>query len=792
VELPRSLLPHFAQPEVHMSVESAAKLLGFPGEKELRSFAGKQLKQTEEEPLGSHVGALSFKRLVALSSAKTPAARKLLEEFLAEKDMVNLPATPVVAAGALPRWPSCAPEELGMDRAPFERLHQYFQWRTRMRHFAGIACGIVRNGQVVYYQEAGYANVESKVKMTGDTLVRLFSMTKCLVAAAFMTFLEDPAACMDLDDPVHKYIPAFSPAQMSVLPKRGQKENQPLERPITLRQLLTHTSGIGYGATLDDPWPPQKGSYYKIYEELCEKTRDGSIKNLEEWCNMIAKVPLKGQPGHFWDYSYSLDVLGRVLEVVAGKPLDAVLEERICGPLKMRDTSFAVPKDQAHRIGPWYKSVEIDGKPNLAHQLEVVDSGGEQSGWVGGNVSKVLSGGGTVEVPLVMKGGMVSTFNDYLRFLMMIRNFGELDGVRVLRRETVQLMITNHVPASCNGKKTVFVFDKPGVGYSCLGQIQAAHPKQDKGTCSGEYGWGGLAGPAWTIDPRSDLIVLSMTQTAFVLDHEEYLRYAARRAIHQGIFGSVAAPAKATSYPPEIFDVVRPKAAQEVGAKEDQASKDTEFEEEYRIAKTTRSKTAKERAILPGARLDRHPSDEVDSAVPLAEASQESEATPASKRRRYSAGTVPIASDPASSPLGSTKASSSQATAASSPPSAGRAQASQVAKAPSPGKATFPAVSRPVEIDPSKPEELLFSRVAVRSSTAAGNGSVSKVLVAEKARITAIAGDALEVVAEGSWSTHNVKVGDVSLIEESQFGVPTVKSTDPKEFPLPTSSRGSP
>jgi len=266
-----------------------------------------------------------------------------------------------------------------------------------------------------------------------------------------------------------------------------------------------------------------------------------------------------------------------------------------------------------------------------------------------------------------------------------------------------------------------------------------------------------------------------MTQTAFVLDHEEYLRYAARRAIHQGIFGSVAAPAKATSYPPEIFDVVRPKAAQEVG-KEDQASKDTEFEEEYRIAKTTRNKTAKERAILPGARLDRHPSDEVDS-TNGAEA-QESEATPAAKRRRSSVGTVATA-EPAASPTASTKGTGQ---AASSPSSTSKAQASQVVKAASPGKAAFPP--RPVEIDPSKPEELLFSRVAVRSNAADGS-SQGPVLVAQKARITAIAGDALEVVAEGSWSTHNVSLGDVSLIEESQFGVPTVKSTDPISFPAP-------
>mmetsp|Transcript_65733 Transcript_65733/g.189508 ORF Transcript_65733/g.189508 Transcript_65733/m.189508 type:complete len:435 (+) Transcript_65733:134-1438(+) len=425
----------------------------------------------------------------------------------------------------------------------------------------------------------------------------------------------------------------------------------------------------------------------------------------------------------------------------------------------MRDTTFRVPKEKAHRLGAWYKSAEVDGKPNLAHTLEVVDKGGEESGWVGDRASKVLSGGGTVEVPLEIKGGMVSTFNDYLRFLLMIRNFGELDGVRVLKKETVQQMICNHIPAACNGKKTVFVFDKPGVGYSCLGQIQAQHPKQDKGTCSGEYGWGGLAGPAWTIDPRSDLIVLSMTQTAFVLDHEEYLRYAARRAIHQHIYGSVAAPAKATSYSPECFDIVRPTGK----VVKDESALDQEFEEEFRATQLTRSKTAKERAILPGARLDRHPSDEVEAELHGQKGSgsdagiaQDSDTTPAAKRRKSTA----IGTD--MSP-GSKRATHAQAA--------------------TPQSSTPQAATPSTRLaDPSKPEELLFSRVAIRPESESGNVAAAPPM---KARVTAVEGDKVEVVTEGCWSTRNVKLGEFSVIDESQFGIPTVRPSDPTEFPAP-------
>jgi len=742
VEIPRNALVHFTNPEVHMIVEKAAEVLGFKGEAEFRKYVEPLLKKTDGvEPLGTHVGALSFKRLVAICAPKTKEARKILEEFLLGGQVVDLPCVPTVAQGAVPRWPGCAPEAVQMDGAPFERLHQYFQWRTRMRHFAGISCGVVKNGMLVYYQDAGYADVEKKTKMSSDTFVRLFSMTKCLVAAAFCTYLEDPSFGVDFDDPVSKYIPAFEASNMSVLPKRGQKDNQPLERPITLRQLLTHTSGMGYGATLGDPWPPAKGSYYKIYEELSEQTKSGAISNLEDWCNALAKVPLKGQPGQFWDYSYSLDVLGRVLEVISGKPLDVVLEERICGPLKMRDTRFDVPAQHVDRLGPWYQAKEVEGKPNLAHQLEIVDKGGLESGWVGNNVASIKSAGGTVDVPLSIKGGMVSTFNDYLRFLLMLRNLGELDGVRVLKRETVQLMVCNHIPVACNGKKTVFVFDKPGMGYSCVGSIQSNNPKQDKGTVSGGYGWGGLAGPAWTIDPRSDLIVLSMTQTALVLDHEEYLRYTARRATSSYYYGNVTGPSKATSYHPECFDVIKPKAEAEK-VKED-PNTDREFEEEHRINTKTRVRGAKECAILPGARLDRHPSDE------MAEANKENggrkeiaedrldapeAATPAAKRPRRSNQETP-------STEGLQKGGSS-------PPSGNKKE--------------------------NKPQAL-FSGVALQTQ---GDDEIKKTQPAKKPRKTA------EVATEKD-RPEKAKLKDVVVADETQLGTPATPENDDVRAPTP-------
>lgn len=794
IQIPKSAAALFVQPEVQISLENAAKLLGFAGVQELRRFADKLIKQFDDaaEPLGTNISALTFQRLVLLCVGKTAAARKLLEEAApgwgypanGKGETVGLPAQPVPNEKALGLWPSVSPESVGMDPAPLERLRQYMTWRTKMKHFAGIACGIVRNGQTVFYHDSGYADAEAKVKMSGDTLCRLFSMTKCLVAAAFMTYVEVPSVGVDLDDPVAKYIPAFAMARMSVLPKRGQKENRPSDKPVTLRQLLTHTSGIGYGPTLDDPWPPQKGSYYKIYEDLCNAVVNKSVVTLEEWCNMLAKVPLKGQPGNFWDYSYSVDVLGRVLEVVSGKTLDVVIEERICGPLKMRDTSFNVPADKVSRIGPWYKSHEVEGKPTLAHTLEVVDKGGQQSGWAVGNASTILSGGGTVEVPLAIKGGMVSTFNDYLRFLLMLRNFGELDGVRVLKRETVQHMICNHIPAACSGKKKVFVFDKPGLGYNLLGSIQAAHPQQDRGTYSGEYGWGGLAGPAWTIDPRTDLIVLSMTQTAFLLDHEEYLRYSARRAIHQHVFGSVAGPAKATSYSPECFDVVRPKPLLPLSAEEQAAEMDKEFEEEHITHARTRVRGAKERAICPGPRLDRHRTEGSDNEEESG--AEDTDGPAAAKRRKTSLVTsgagstattakdVTVATVPAASPT-------PRRTSVASParPSAGSAQASSGSPPATKAAASASAGGgNDKSAQNGEKHELLFTRVCVRNSEAGDDEQMAP----QKARITAIEGDQVEVITEGNFSTMNVNLSDVSAIDETQLGFSAACSNGPKDF----------
>jgi len=819
-----------------------------------------------------------------------------------EKDEEMADARSVREAPHEPPWEMCDPEDVGMDREPLEKCRQYLRYRIGRKHFAGIVGGVVKNGKLVYFDEAGYADVATKTPMRQDTIVRLFSMTKCIVVVAFLSYAEDPARGVDLDDPVWKYIPSFKKIVMA--PKRGSTKPRELETKVfeekgadgrmrqerlptgpTLRHLLTHTAGLGYGPTLGDSLPPKHTDHFKIYYDLVERAHKGQIASLAEWVDELAQIPLKVRPGSYWEYSFATDVLGRVVEVISGLPLDKAVEERVCGPLGMVDTGFRVPEDRAARMGAWYEKkapTDDQGKPKekvpagATYSLEVLDKPGSESGWVGENCSKILSGGGTVEVPLSAKGGMVSTFKDYLRFLIMIRNLGELDGVRVLRRETVQTMICNQIPAS-TGRRAAWVFDKKGQGYNFVGQIQVQHYEKDTfqekgelkkgnstlaslapGTVSAEFGWGGLGGPAWTIDPRADLIVLSMTQTALELDHEENLRFSARRAIHAGIFGVTAGAMKVTDYPTEfhegpkggkLYDALerlrigRTESGKQASSpkvkKEDSSEAELQAFMEAEQEAKARPKTLKELVVARGnighevkeddedaeedarsadgtvlpqtananARADVH--NEVRrSAKRLLRRTSSTASTNSSQgldvrkrravngghgsgspglrkrqaasitdatgspglRKRQAASMTDAAGDKISefvSPLRVKKGKQAKtADVAQAPDKANEVSPGRVSKLLKPSKVAkkdqSTTISTPERSGPEPcKEDLLFQRVCMRSE--ADDDIV-------KARVTAVSEEQIEVVSEGDWCAKNVRIGDVTLIDESNIG----------------------
>lgn len=819
-----------------------SEVLGYKGVEELRAAVSHWWSTWGTEDA---VSAVEFVSLIQMLQFKTVQARRLAEDIRhgGMTRVISLPSealhglaedaeedgrTPSKASSAPtelnirpelrelshrePPWVACDPEDVGMDREPLDKCRRYLHYRISRKHFGGVVGGVVKNGKLVYFDEAGYADLATKTPMRQDTIMRLFSMTKCIVVVAFLTYAEDPAYGVDLEDPVWKYIPSFR--KLKLRPKNGSEKPRDLDSKFfeeknadgkvtksklptvpTLRQLLTHTAGLGYGPTIGDNWPPENKDHYKIYHNVVERANNGEIKSLEEWVDQLAQVPLKSNPGSYWEYSFATDVLGRVLEVIAKKPLDQVIEEKVTKPLEMVDTAFSVPPEKAHRIGAFYHRkppVDEDGNPKggtgFTYNLEVLDQSGKQSNYTGNNVAEILSGGGTIEVPLSIKGGMVSTFRDYLRFLLMIRNMGELEGVRILRKETVQTMICNQIPAS-TGRRAAWVFDKKGQGYNFIGQIQVQHNEKDTfqekgelkrgnttyaslapGTTSAEFGWGGLGGPAFTIDPRLDVIILSMSQTALELDHEENLRFSARRAIHAGIFGSTAGPNKVTDYPPEFHEAIRNgklcaglekkqdvKKVPVVNVKPLTEAELNAFLEADRQA-STRPSTLKELVIKGGNAGHEVPEEHEDM-----ESVEGSEATGTQDPRRPLRRSGSSSSGSENGNAGKKRAAGTEEDGVNGDKKAKQAKTEKD--------------TTPIKTELADGEVPMFARVSVCSSS-------EDVL---KARVTGVNGNDLEIITEAGFQTLNVGKSDVSLIDETQIGIPIKKNSGkllegPKDF----------
>merc|ERR1719223_1914628 len=231
--------------------------------------------------------------------------------------------------------------------------------------------------------------------MKADTLFRLYSQTKPVTVVGFMKLLE--RGLVKVEDLLSKYIPAFAHVQAL----KGKKL-QPLVRPIAIRDLLAHTSGIGFGPGFGFP---AENDYEETYVDLVKRVDEGEIHSLEAWVDELAKLPLRFQPGKDWGYGYSSDVLGRVIEVISGRPLDEFLGAEVLVPLGMHDTAFSVPKEKAGRLAALHNRDPWDGSGRKPVKHNIVDPGA---------------------------GGLVSSLADYARFGQMLLNGGELDGVRVL------------------------------------------------------------------------------------------------------------------------------------------------------------------------------------------------------------------------------------------------------------------------------------------------------------------------------------------------------------------------
>ena len=390
------------------------------------------------------------------------------------------------------------PGELGFSETRLERLAAALEGYVEEEQVAGSVTLVLRHGKLAYFDAAGYRDAASRAPMREDTIFRIASQTKAIVSAAAMILQEEGKLL--ISDPVGKYIPSFEETTVAVAKDEGEAyEIVPTKRPVTIRDLLTHTSGFDYGDGLaKDKWQAAgiEGYYFADRDEPIGET-----------VARMGALPAVAQPGDEWVYGYSTDILGAVLEIASGMPLDELLADRLFVPLKMQDTHFYLPETKRERLATVYELK--DGK--IARTQE--DGWNGQGAYVDGP-RRSFSGG----------AGLLSTATDYARFLQMILDEGELDGVRVLSPKSVALMGANHLVDAELGPGEGF-----GLGFSVLEDLG------QRGTLGsvGELGWGGAYHTHYWIDPAEELVVVYMTQLlpAGDLDDQDKLRVLVYQAL---------------------------------------------------------------------------------------------------------------------------------------------------------------------------------------------------------------------------------------------------------------------
>ena len=381
--------------------------------------------------------------------------------------------TPAFAAE--PELKHAKPADVGMDPAGLEKLNEAMHGMVDDGKLAGVVTMVSRKGKVVHFDAYGKRDIENGLPVEKDTIFRIYSMTKPIVGVALMTYYDEGR--FTLDDPVSKFIPEF--ADLKVAKEDGPDGNpitEDADHPMTMRELMSHTAGLTYGLF-------SRSQVDTLY------TKAGIIdfnQDLEQMIDKLAKIPLRQQPGSMWHYSVAVDVQGYVLEVLAGKPLDEVLNERLFGPLGMKDTAFWVEPDKVDRFSHMYQS--SGGKLTKVEFGQYLEK------------PKFLSGG----------GGLVGTAADYMRFAQMLANGGELDGVRILKPETVKLMHTNHLPANVTDMGPLYRGNRFGLDFSI---VTDPNPATDHERAKGEYWWYGIGGTWFGVNPVQDLVVVGMIQS---------------------------------------------------------------------------------------------------------------------------------------------------------------------------------------------------------------------------------------------------------------------------------------
>jgi len=379
------------------------------------------------------------------------------------------------------------PESVGLASEGLRRLDQHLASRyIEPGKIAGALTLVARRGEIAWLSPLGLMDRERKQPMRADTIFRIYSMTKPITSVALMMLHERGGFA--LADPVHRYLPAWEHLRVHRYGRYPSFVTEPAARPMTIRDLLTHMSGLSYQIM-------ERGPVDEAYRQLGIGGPAGTLRDMVE---TLATLPLEFSPGTRWSYSVATDVLGYLVEILSGQRFDEYLRTQIFEPLGMIDTGFTVPADKIGRFAANY--VRLPGSTEATLMDDPADSPYTRP-------KTLLSGG----------GGLVSTAADYLRFAEMLRRGGELDGKRLLGPRTVAYMTRNHLPdgrdlASLAPPGSFSETRYEGIGFGLGVHVIVDPVRVQVPVSAGEYGWGGLASTAFWVDPTEDLVVVFLTQ----------------------------------------------------------------------------------------------------------------------------------------------------------------------------------------------------------------------------------------------------------------------------------------
>ncbi|MGH1489232.1 MAG: serine hydrolase domain-containing protein [Acidimicrobiales bacterium] len=385
-----------------------------------------------------------------------------------------------------------SPESVGVSSERLERIGPVMQSYVDSGEVAGISALISRRGETAYAAQFGWRDREAELPMTADTIFRIYSMTKPIVSTALMMLHEEGA--FQLEHPVARFLPAFGATK--VMGPEGSLVDQ--ARPMEVRDLLMHTSGLTYDFMVDTP-------VAKMYRDA--RIMNDATRPLAEVIDELATLPLASQPGARWHYSVGIDVAARLVEVLSDQSVGEFLATRMFAPLGMTDTSFGVPGTEQGRLSAMYGLPDLVGQDYEAGQLV-------EAAMSGFNERIDVSETYPTDTPEVFQRGglgLFSTIGDYDRFAKMLCNNGELDGQRIVGRKTLELMHRNHLPAELLPFE-IMGMPMRGMGFG-LGSRVMLDVADSAGTgTDGEYGWAGAAKTYFWVDPAEQLSAVFMSQ----------------------------------------------------------------------------------------------------------------------------------------------------------------------------------------------------------------------------------------------------------------------------------------